>query len=231
MGVSPLAAGTYEVDRSALTFTNDRTDVFLDALVPGDSWIWEVAVDTAPGELKVHVPEAYEIGNRTGSYGNRGPEPHAPVDAGTECDFTRVPTPTRLTETEAGWRLPASPAELSGQWLLENGPAGALLDVGPGGRYELRLDAWIFDPVDDRGTLQILEDGTLRLTSDGGSSCAAGDSWVWTNLRFTPGMPGPPDPENDAFSGIPSGMTGTVSEDDCGWGLGPGLMWLRVFNR
>jgi hypothetical protein len=106
-----------------------------------------------------------------------------------------------------------------------------MLDVGPGPRYELRLDAWMFDLVDDRGTLQILEGGTLHLTSTGGESCGAGDSWIWTNLRFAPGTPGPPDPENDAFSGIPSGLTATVSQDDCEWGLGPDLTWLRVFDR
>jgi hypothetical protein len=231
MGVSPLAAGTYEVDRSVLTFTNDRADVFLDALVPGDSWTWQVAVDTTTGELDVHVPQTHEIGHRTEHHGNDGPEPHEPVDAGTECSFIRVGSPTRLTETEAGWRLPSSPAELSGQWLLEDGPAGVVLDVGPGARYELRLDAWKFDLVDDVGTLQISEDGTLLLTSGGGNSCAAGDSWIWTNLRYTPGMPGPPDPERDALTGIPSGLTGTVSQDDCGRRLGPHLTWLRVFRR
>jgi hypothetical protein len=218
VGMSLITEGTYETNPSTLTFTRDRVD---HRVVPTYSWVWETSIDEATGNLDVHVPEAYDRGNRF--------EPSELVEGGTECSFVRGQSPTTMASSEAGWRLPTS-SELSGGWMLENGPAGIWLSLdGNTGTYDFHMSVDRMGTL-RQGTFRILEDGTLQLTSAGQDSCQAGDSWVWTNLQFSPGMPGMPGQGDKALSGIPSGLTGTVSQDDCGRGLGPDLIWLRVYH-
>jgi hypothetical protein len=222
LGANPTARGSYEVDQSTLTFTNDHDQ---SVIAPGGSWVWDVSIDQTTGDLDVHVPAAYDL---------RAWDDE--TAAGTRCSARRVQSPTTLTAAEAGWRLP-TPAELMGPWLIEDGPAGVLLFLdGDAGTYKLDLDAWtvawiggVCQPTNgDCGTFRILETGTIMFTSRGagigGGSCVAGQSWVWTDVRFTPGTP-----EDGSLRGIPSGLTAVVGRDDCGWGLGPDLTWLRVY--
>jgi hypothetical protein len=219
LGANPTARGSYEVGQSTLIFTNDHHE---SVLASGGSWVWNVSIDRTTGDLDVHVPASYDL---------RAWDDE--TAAGTRCSFGRVQSPTTLTAAEAGWRLPTS-GELMGPWLIEDGRAGVLLFLdGDAGTFKLDLDAWtdawIGGHVDppangDFGTFRILQTGTLIFTSDGGGSCAAGQSWVWTDVRFTPGTP-----EDGSLRGIPSGLTAVVGQDDCGWGLGPDLTWLRVY--
>jgi hypothetical protein len=197
LDADPAAAGTYEVNGRMITFTNGRSRICPD----GDRFGWRAGL-TEDGRLHV----VYTV---------------VTDDVEDDCDLVGESTWTRVSPSSpAGARISAKPAgeaappstesALRGIWLLEGG--GHLLRFSTDGTYALDDAGALGNDPDDVGTLAVDGQGGITLTSGAESrTCAAGELWVWEQVRLAGGT-----------------LRGVVAENACPNNVEVDMTWVRL---
>jgi hypothetical protein len=197
---SPAAAGTYVVNGRIITFTNGRSRICSN----GDRYAWRAGL-TEDGRL-----HALDLGKAV-----------VTDDVEDDCDLVGESTWTRVSPSSpAGARISAKPAgeaappstewALRGIWLLEGG--GHLLRFSTDGTYALDDAGALGNDPDDVGTLAVDGQGGITLTSGAESrTCAAGELWVWEQVRLAGGT-----------------LRGVVAENTCPNNVEVDMTWVRL---
>lgn len=195
-GYRPVVT-TYEIDGRTVSFTFRE-----EACAPkGSTFEWETGV-SEEGRLHnvfLSVPGAT-----------------CPPHVGLEFRWVRVSPSSPASAAmppEMTWEdgLPPTDArQLLGIWLLHG--SGYLLRIFADGTFLLADDGRLLTAPDDHGSIEVVGEGTLLLTSGEESRiCSEGDSWVWRDARR---------------GGRALGAA--EAEDDCARGLGPELTWMLL---
>jgi hypothetical protein len=211
LDTTPGAAGTYEVDDSAIAFASEGSDVCTE----GDDWAWDAGI---PEEGRLNVVWTEE------------PDEECYVGVGTQWALTRV-SPSSPAGTELGGERGEDPvppddaSTLAGIWLLEG--TGQLLRLGEGRTYAIDDAGELgVDPA-DVGTFQLDRNGTLTFTSGPRSrDCSEGDRWVWEQVEVALGPPR--EVEGALAEGGDWTLRAEVTEDACDHAIADDAQWLRI---
>jgi hypothetical protein len=163
LGTSPAAAGEFDLDGNAITFTSEGSDLCTE----GDSWAWRASVLEG---LRLHVVHTEEAA---------GP---CRIPAGTEWTLIRVspgsPDSIALTVEEPAEGPSPTATDLAGVWLRVAPSSDVLIRFSPDGRFAIDNHGELDTAPAIVGTYKL--DGRLITIKVGSSSvCSAGDSWTW----------------------------------------------------